>query len=85
MSQTSHFEFVDSLPEDSVRITGYRSHTFESLYYSPSNAEFYQAPKVKYRKLVHGKTSFRCRSDNSQIVKISLKKLKKQLESEQES
>ena len=76
----SHLTFVDALPEDSIRIPRYLEHQFESLYYSPSLDEYYQAPKTKYRLITHGKNSFNCRSDDNKTIRISIKNLKKMLE-----
>lgn len=78
-SNSSHLQWIDKLPEDSIRIPSYRSHQFENLYYSPSLKEFYQAPKTKYRRLAVGKSNFKCRNDNGTSTRISLKKLMSQL------
>ncbi len=75
----SHFERIDALPDDCIKIDGYRGHKFENLYYSPSNDAFYQAPKIKFRKLEHGKTCFRCRSDEDKTVRVSIKNVKEQI------
>ena len=75
--KSSHLTFVDKLPDDCIRIPKYLEHQFESLYYSPSNDSYYQAPKTKYRQISHGKTSFNCRSDADKTIRVSIKKLKK--------
>ena len=69
----SHFVFIDKLPEDVIKVSSYREHTFESLYYSPSKNEFYQAPKTKYRKIEPDKSSIRVRSDAGRTVRLSLR------------
>lgn len=73
----SHLNYIDKLPDDCVRIPSYLDHQFESLYYSPSNDTYYQAPKTKYRIINHGKTSFNCRSNADKTIRVSIKKLKK--------
>ena len=72
----SHLTYVETLPDDCLRITKYLDHTFANLFYSPSNDTFYQSPKPKYRVLAQGKTSINCRSDADKTVRVSLKKLK---------
>ena len=81
----SHLKFVDKLPEDCIRIESYLEHTFENLYYSPSLNTFYQAPKIKYRQLDMDKTSFYCRADTNRTVRISIKKMKKQISAKHDS
>ena len=75
--KSSHLNYIDKLPDDCVRIPSYLEHEFESLYYSPSNDTYYQAPKTKYRIINHGKTSFNCRSNADKTIRVSIKKLKK--------
>ena len=65
---------MDQLPGDIVKIEEVKDHIFEDIYYSPSTNEFYQAPKIKYRKLYKDDKHFRCRTDKSTSTKISLKK-----------
>lgn len=72
-AKDSHFVFIDKLPEDVIKVSSYREHTFESLYYSPSKNEFYQAPKTKYRKIEPDKSSIRVRSDAGRTVRLSLR------------
>ena len=78
--KSSHLNYIDKLPDDCVRIPSYLDHEFESLYYSPSNDTYYQAPKTKYRIINHGKTSFNCRSNADKTIRVSIKKLKKLME-----
>lgn len=78
--KSSHLNYIDKLPDDCVRIPSYLDHQFESLYYSPSNDTYYQAPKTKYRIINHGKTSFNCRSNADKTIRVSIKKLKKLME-----
>ena len=75
----SHLEYVDSIPEDCIKVDSYRNHTFENLFYSPSANEFYQIPKVRYRRIASDKPTVRCWSDDRKSVKVSIKKLKRQL------
>lgn len=75
----SHLVFIDKLPDDCVQIHSYLGHEFESLYYSPSNDTYYQSPKVKYRVIASGKTSFNCRSNDDKTIRVSIKKLKRLL------
>ena len=82
VAKQSHLTFIDKLPDDCIRIPSYLEHQFESLYYSPSNDSYYQAPKTKYRQIKHGKTSFNCRSDADKTIRVSIKKLKKLMEQE---
>lgn len=77
--KSSHLNYIDKLPDDCVRIPSYLEHQFESLYYSPSNDRYYQAPKTKYRIINHGKTSFNCRSDADKTIRVSIKKLTKSM------
>lgn len=79
-TRRSHFEFVEELPEDSVKIESYLEHKFQNLYYSPSTNEYYQLPRYKYRVIPKKKSYFLCRSDNDKTVKISLKKIQKMLD-----
>lgn len=79
MSSTSHLTYVEKLPDDCIKIDGYLDHRFENLHYSPSNDKFYQAPRIKYREIQSGKSSFNCRSDNDRTIRVSIKKLKKSL------
>ena len=75
----SHLEYIETLPEDCIKIDKYLDHEFESLYYSPSNDIFYQAPKIKYRIVKPAKTSISCRSNQNKTVRVSVKKIKKQI------
>lgn len=78
----SHLSYIDKLPDDCIRIPSYLEHEFESLYYSPSNDTYYQAPKTKYRVITHGRTSFNCRSNEDKTIRVSIKKLKKLMSEE---
>ncbi len=80
-STRSHFEFVEELPENCIKITSYLEHKFQNLYYSPDTDEFYQLPRYKYRVIPKKKTYFLCRSDDDKTVKISLKKIQNILKS----
>ena len=75
----SHLVYVEKLPEDCIKIESYLGHTFENLYYSPSEDAFFQSPKVKYRKLEVGKTAFFCRADENKTIRVSVKKIKEQI------
>jgi hypothetical protein len=43
------FEFIDNLPEGSIKISKYGKHEFQNLYFC--NNEFYQSMDVGFRKL----------------------------------
>ena len=78
-SKRSHFDFVEELPDDAIKIDSYLSYDFQNLYYSPSNDEFYQLPRYKYRIIPKKKTYFLCRSDADKTVRVSIKKVLKQI------
>ena len=80
-ARRSHFEYVETLPEDVVPIHSYLEHKFQNLYYSPSTDEYYQLPRYKYRVIPKKKSYFLCRSDDDKTVKISLKKIQNILKS----
>ena len=70
-------DYVDSIPDDCVRIKQYNGKKYENLFYSPSEDSFYQAPALRFRKLSMSDGTVRPISDDGAISRITVSTFKK--------
>ena len=75
-----HYEYVNDIPEDSIKIVEYNSHTFEDYFYYDNNFYYYNG--INYRKLhvnetKYGKLLVNMNNIENKNVKIYLSKFKK--------
>lgn len=83
--KTTHLVHTDSLPEDSVKVNSYGTHSFDNLYYSPTNNSLYQQyPKrirvISLANATHGSGAKKyVRSSDGKTIYIAFKKLIKGL------
>ncbi|KAK8838146.1 hypothetical protein M9Y10_035562 [Tritrichomonas musculus] len=75
-----HYEYVNDIPEDSIKVVGYNSHTFEDYFYYDNNFYYYNG--INYRKLhvnetKYGKLHVHMNNIENKKVKIYLATFKK--------
>ena len=77
-NRTNHLIYIETMPENVIKINEYGRHKFDNLFYNPENDELYQQYKNRIRLIAQSpkRKALLVRSNQKETVYISLRKLK---------
>ena len=82
-----NYEYVNSLPKDSIAISSYDKHKLKNYFYSASKDKFYVKQRTGKYKVMHvikskrdnGRESINMKDTNGFPINVSVKKLKREI------